>query len=1062
MARASGVGVGGGGVTAANADRITYDAFISYSQRGDKAVARALRNVIQTVGKPWWKVRSLNVFLDATSLSAAPGLWDSIAAKLNRSRYLILLASPEAASSPWVDREVAHFVGEDGAAIDRMLIGLTDGDLRWDAGAGDFVWHKATPLPPSLRGRFKAEPLWVDLRPFRTQPSRATKSDQTFLHAALDLAATIKGVEKADLYSDELNQQRRSLRLAYGAAIVVAALAVGTGIAAWIAIESAREARSESDRANEAQREAEAQRDEALRGRTRLLTDLARQENERENFGGALAYIREAVASGLPIDAYPPTLEKELRTALANNREAAYFDLADHVDEAVVGEDALLGVRADGHTKLFSLLERRLLFDDRVDAGPLLGLGALSDRVVLVYQERIRILAPSGAVLADEKVDRIDGGEAPVVVFSPTGDTFLVIRLRSIDLRRVSDGGLIAELKGFHGGITSTAFSSDGSRIAAASSDDRGRVWSTATGAPLGALEGHQKNVNGIAFLGDGGELLTWSDDSSVREWAADGSLRRTFHGDGSSMASAIIARDGEIVVAVDEHGKLSIWNRADGTPLPVSPGFSWGDDGFLYRARQMPSFSRLLPLPNGRHVALVDPGIAVLNVDTLEIVAAPEQSAERVTTVGAALITWTSGDDVRFWNAGERGFYDAERMVGPDASFAGLWGAGDAIASLDREGALRFWDAGSRTQGFGIADADRVYLSPDSRTLIGLPPQSSEGTGLEAGEERSRPALLLRLDDPGSELQRGPVILGRAEAVAFSSDSRHAALSVEDGGISVIGLPEGNRIRLLPPGEIRSPEFLPGSDRLLQTVYAERTKEPEIRLWSLAGESPPPVVGGAILLGTSPDGKYIVAQDSETYRVRIWNTARSTFDASIERSLGAIDDATFLDSDLIWGLNRDSKIGFVLSISGGRRLWETALATGYDYIDGLAAVGERHIAVYRLGRDEKYYLEILDKFSGKRVLSVSIGFDTEVRFDRGDLHLAVSHLGIWNVASGEQVMSTPTADVAFTADGSAITLLTRGRFRQLHFAPLPDLLKTLNERARPLTDIERRRAFIE
>jgi tetratricopeptide (TPR) repeat protein len=219
-----------------------YDAFISYSQRADKAIAQALRSVIQTIGKPWWKVRSLNVFLDAASLSAAPGLWDSIAGKLDRSRYLILLASPEAAKSAWVDREVAHFLREGGQGISHLLIGLTGGELAWNAAGGDFAWDEATPLPPSLRGRFREEPLWVDLRPFRAEPARANKSDQAFLHAALDLAATVKDVEKADLYSDELRQQRRSLRVAYGAAGLVAVLGAGAAAGAWIAVQRAAEA----------------------------------------------------------------------------------------------------------------------------------------------------------------------------------------------------------------------------------------------------------------------------------------------------------------------------------------------------------------------------------------------------------------------------------------------------------------------------------------------------------------------------------------------------------------------------------------------------------------------------------------------------------------------------------------------------------------------------------------------------------------------------------------------------------------------------------------------------
>ena len=151
VADAAGSGVAGGAGNTAGARTGGYDAFISYSQRGDKAIAQALRAVIQTIGKPWWQVRSLSVFLDAASLSAAPGLWESIAGKLDRSRYLILLASPEAAKSVWVDREVAHFLA--GAGAPRLLIGLTDGALAWDAAKGDFEVELPTELSPVFRVR---------------------------------------------------------------------------------------------------------------------------------------------------------------------------------------------------------------------------------------------------------------------------------------------------------------------------------------------------------------------------------------------------------------------------------------------------------------------------------------------------------------------------------------------------------------------------------------------------------------------------------------------------------------------------------------------------------------------------------------------------------------------------------------------------------------------------------------------------------------------------------------------------------------------------------------------
>src|ERR1700686_5076449 len=102
-----------------------YDAFISYSHAKDKPIAAALQSVVQKLGKPWYRRRALRVFRDDTSLSATPSLWPSIETALGQSRYFLLLASPEAAASKWVNKEVAHWLNHNG--VETVLIGLTDG-----------------------------------------------------------------------------------------------------------------------------------------------------------------------------------------------------------------------------------------------------------------------------------------------------------------------------------------------------------------------------------------------------------------------------------------------------------------------------------------------------------------------------------------------------------------------------------------------------------------------------------------------------------------------------------------------------------------------------------------------------------------------------------------------------------------------------------------------------------------------------------------------------------------------------------------------------------------------
>jgi hypothetical protein len=202
-----------------------YDGFISYSHAQDKPVAAALQTAVQRLGKPWYRRRALRIFRDDTSLSATPHLWPSIEQALARSRYLILLVSPQAAASPWVGKEVEYWLAH--KSIDTFLLAVTDGQVAWEDKAGDFIWSAASPLPLALKGQFPAEPKWVDLRKYRVG---ASARDGKFIDLAADLAAAIHGTPKEDLLSQEVRQQRRALMLAWSAA---ASLLVLTAAAGW-------------------------------------------------------------------------------------------------------------------------------------------------------------------------------------------------------------------------------------------------------------------------------------------------------------------------------------------------------------------------------------------------------------------------------------------------------------------------------------------------------------------------------------------------------------------------------------------------------------------------------------------------------------------------------------------------------------------------------------------------------------------------------------------------------------------------------------------------------------
>ena len=228
---------------------VAYDAFISYSHALDKPIASALQSVIQTLGKPWWRRRVSRVFRDDTSLSATPGLWPSIEQALISSRFLLLLASPESAKSKWVAREVASWLEH--KQSDTLLIGLTAGDLSWDEELSDFRQLANPSLPAVLRGQFKNEPLWIDLRDARAAGQVLGKTNQAFLSSCAGIVAAIRNLPKEDVLSEEVTQQRRNLMWARGAVLTLLLL---TAAAIW-----------QAHRATVAQHLAETQRDRAQR-----------------------------------------------------------------------------------------------------------------------------------------------------------------------------------------------------------------------------------------------------------------------------------------------------------------------------------------------------------------------------------------------------------------------------------------------------------------------------------------------------------------------------------------------------------------------------------------------------------------------------------------------------------------------------------------------------------------------------------------------------------------------------------------------------------------------------
>lgn len=228
---------------AATSSHRMYDAFISYSHIRDAPVAPRLQSALHHIAKPWYKLRALHVFRDETNLSATPELWSSIQKALDSAQYFILLASPQAAQSKWVRREVDHWLAA--RPGEQILIVLTDGEILWDGNKNDFDWNRTTALPENLRGVFEQEPLWVDFRELRTHKELILKNP-IFMAAVGRLAAPLRGMSLEQLISEDRRQHSNTIRIA---SIAVIALFVLTVLSVGMFIR----AKQERDRAVDAE-----------------------------------------------------------------------------------------------------------------------------------------------------------------------------------------------------------------------------------------------------------------------------------------------------------------------------------------------------------------------------------------------------------------------------------------------------------------------------------------------------------------------------------------------------------------------------------------------------------------------------------------------------------------------------------------------------------------------------------------------------------------------------------------------------------------------------------------
>ena len=549
-----------------------HDAFISYSHGVDATLAAGLERGLERLAKPTFRLRAMDVFRDKSSLAAAPGLWSGIENHLSGSRWLLLMASPGSAGSTWCSKEIAWWL--ENRATSTILIVLTDGDIAWDVRTGDFDWTRTTALSPIFRGRFREEPLYVDLRWARDKSTGAAR-DSRFRDAVLDLAAPIRDLPKDQLDGDDVRQLRRTRLLARAGVMTITVVAA---VAVWQAVEATRQ-----------RRVAEMQRDTAL---SRQLASVASE----------LRVQQPRLSLQLAAQAFASRPTAEAATALLRVLYAAPFErivdfpqtlwsLAVSADEqwAVAGDGdggtQLIRIATGEVTRLMPDAER----DRAVGTKGTLAVAASSDATSIAsggFDQEITLWRDRKEV---QRIAGLHEGFIMGLAFGPDGRTLasagsdgriFVHDLVARTARKLKDG--------WKPEASAVRFSTDGRLVAGGGDEAFRAIYQLATAdmpskpqQRSGAVGGRAPttSVVGLEFAANGSELVVGYIEGLVEVYDARlQSLKARFDtGTHGTLNALAVDGDGLTVFTGHSDGTVARWRR------PRATYESWaGDD--LYR----------------------------------------------------------------------------------------------------------------------------------------------------------------------------------------------------------------------------------------------------------------------------------------------------------------------------------------------------------------------------------------------------------------------------------------------------------------------------------------------
>ncbi|GAA0802478.1 TIR domain-containing protein [Spirilliplanes yamanashiensis] len=885
---------------------MTFNGFISYSHAADGRLAPAVQRGLHHLARPWHRRRALWIFRDQTGLAVTPTLWTSIQKALDGSEYFVLMASPEAARSPWVNKEIDHWVAT--KPLDRILPVVTDGEWRWDPAAGDFS-ADSTAVPQALRGGvFAEEPLYLDLRWARDEDQLSLRHSR-FRDAIAQLAAPMHGVSKDDLEGEDVRQHRRTRRLSSLAAAALFVFALAAVLTGLLAMRNAERATDATAAAHHQEKLATEQRGNAERfaADARRYEHLTVVEQEKAKRAAAEADTQEDLARTQKARAAQASTEAERQLANARYQRALAATAAARAQEQQLRARSAVAEAREARQE--ARAQERNAAKQEAAAREAARDAAEQKKNAEEQERRARTAAAEAGRQEQTAVGRrlMNQAEANLAV-----DPQLALRLGVAADSLQPDGGLRGELANL---VTTNRFAGEiDRRVAEAAHSATGltallensstvSLWQASAGA-VPVQVGTVDAVSAAApiALSRDGRTLALEEEGGVQLWDVSEPARpiRRWTLPGSEGVDRLsFSPDGRTLAVTLHLDGTALWDLSDATTAPrLRRGAAeWADArGVTFRSdgRTMVTIGDHPAVwdvsdPAGEPIRLADVGDGPLHFAAFS-------------PTGNTLVTKAPNEMVRLWD-----LYSPESPVesgaintsGESVDSISFNPTGDHLAVSTMGDTVSIYELGRTPRKVGtidIADLARPEITPDGRLfnldgigvtiwnvwplgaprLVGPPLDVdlmvqataflSEGKTLAAASSSGKLTHWDATADPPRQRAEVDLPGGYVHEAAFAPDGQTLAVSTPDGRVTLLAVADPARVRTLGEFRTTTPDYLmsmtfsPDGRTLGLLGYSS------IELWDVARPDRAVRLGGADGLSVtkrshaafSPDGRIV------------------------------------------------------------------------------------------------------------------------------------------------------------------------------------------------------------